>query len=74
MILRLFRLPNVNIAYLPDVTIRMRAGGVSNRSLSGLLKKSKEDLRAIRKNRVGGYFTLFCKNVSKIPQFLRQPL
>ncbi|AOJ05779.1 glycosyltransferase [Burkholderia mayonis] len=69
MILRLFSLPDVRMAYIPHVTVKMRVGGVSNRSLRELVKKSKEDLRAIRKNHIGGYFTLVCKNVSKIPQF-----
>lgn len=74
MVLRLFSLPNVKFAYLPEVTVKMRAGGASNRSLPALLKKSKEDLRAIRKNHIGGYFTLICKNLSKIPQFVSRPL
>ena len=28
-----------------------------------------EDLLALRRNHVGGLFTLFCKNVRKVPQF-----
>jgi glycosyltransferase involved in cell wall biosynthesis len=73
LILRLFSLPRVRIIYVPQVMVKMRAGGVSNRSLPALLKKSKEDLRAIRKNRIGGSFTLVCKNASKIHQFVARP-
>jgi glycosyltransferase len=56
--------------HIPDVLVRMRTGGASNRSLSALLSKSREDLHALRANHVGGWFTLMCKNFRKLPQFL----
>lgn len=58
-------------AYLPEILYRMRTGGASNRSLKNILQKSREDLKAIRKNRVGGINTLLMKNISKVPQFFR---
>ncbi|MGF7159333.1 glycosyltransferase [Rhodoligotrophos appendicifer] len=61
------------VIYLPRVLVRMRAGGISNRSLSNVLKKSAEDLRALRGNGVGGVRTLMLKNGSKMKQLLHRP-
>jgi glycosyltransferase len=57
------------VAYVPEVIVHMRLGGASNRSMAALLRKSREDLRAIRRNDVGGVMTLAMKNLRKIPQF-----
>ena len=48
----------------------MRVGGESNRSLGRILRKSREDLDAIRHNDVGGIGTLAMKNLGKIGQFI----
>lgn len=69
-ILRLFKDPGLRVTYLPEVLVKMRVGGVSNRSLANLWRKSSEDLRAMRTHRVGGLVTLTAKNLRKIPQFL----
>ncbi len=44
------------VVYLPLVLVlvRMRVGGESNRSLSRILRKSREDYRALRENGIGG--------------------
>lgn len=65
-------LPDQQVAYLPYVFTRMRTGGASNRSLSNIARKSWEDLRALRANKVGGLSTLMFKNVQKLPQFWRR--
>lgn len=67
--LRFMATGKIKLAYIPEVLVRMRLGGESNRSLEQILKKSREDYRAIRKNRVGGLGTLAAKNLSKINQF-----
>lgn len=67
--LRLLTLGQLRLAYLPRVMVRMRMGGVSNRSVAHLLRKSREDYRAIRRHGVGGIGTLLAKNVSKFGQF-----
>lgn len=68
--LRCLRLPAFQLAYVPQVLVRMRMGGASNRSLQAMLRKSREDLKALRRNQVGGLLTLACKNLRKLPQFL----
>lgn len=57
------------VAYIPEVQVRMRVGGTSNRSLRNIFQKSKEDYRALRANGVGGLGTLVWKNLSKLGQF-----
>ena len=61
---------NITTHYIPEVLVRMRVGGASNRSLKNIILKSKEDYRALKVNEVGGVPALFMKNFSKIPQFL----
>jgi glycosyltransferase len=56
--------------YIPEVLVKMRTGGASNRSLSAIFQKSREDLKVIQNNMIGGWFTLFCKNFRKIKQFI----
>jgi glycosyltransferase involved in cell wall biosynthesis len=62
--------PKGSVVYLPQVLVRMRTGGASNRSLKNIVRKSIEDYRALQKNRVGGLGALIWKNLSKLPQFL----
>lgn len=69
LILRYFSNTTAVPVYLPQVLVKMRVGGESNRSLNRLLRKSREDYDALRRNKVGGLHTLVWKNVSKIGQF-----
>ncbi len=71
-ILRLFSKKGLSTHYLSEVIVKMRVGGASNKSIPNIIKKSKEDIRALRKNRIGGIRTLVRKNLSKIPQFFRR--
>lgn len=70
--LRTLSLPYAQVAYIPEVLVRMRAGGASNRSIKAMFRKSSEDLLALHQNQVGGLFTLVCKNLRKIPQFFNR--
>ncbi len=73
LMLRLLSQPRGKVVYLPNVMVHMRLGGVSNRSLFSILRKSWEDYRALRANRVGGLVTLALKNLSKVSQFFFRP-
>lgn len=68
--LRYLVLGKIRLAYIPEVLVKMRLGGESNRSLGRILRKSREDFRALRKNGVGGIGSLAAKNFSKIGQFI----
>ena len=67
--LRFLTSGKVRLAYIPQVMVQMKMGGVSNRSFAHMIRKSREDYRAIRRHNVGGIGTLFAKNVSKLAQF-----
>lgn len=58
-------------AYIPRVLVQMRSGGASNRSLSNIVQKSREDFRALKNNAVGGLGPLALKNLRKVSQFIR---
>jgi glycosyltransferase len=63
----------ISTQYIPDVLIKMRLGGVSNRSLKNLAIKSSEDYKAWKINNLnGGLFTVLLKNLSKAPQFFKR--
>lgn len=68
-LLRFLGAGRIACAYIPEVLVHMRLGGVSNRSLNKILQKSREDYQALRCNRVGGWGTLLMKNLRKLPQF-----
>jgi glycosyltransferase involved in cell wall biosynthesis len=68
-ILRYLVKGNISLAYIPEVLVKMRIGGESNRSIERIFLKSREDFRAIRNNGVGGIGTLAAKNLLKINQF-----
>ncbi|MEM9249546.1 MAG: glycosyltransferase family 2 protein [Pseudomonadota bacterium] len=71
-VLRYFSQPGFRAVHIPSVFVRMRVGGASNASLGRVLVKSREDYRALRKNRITpASLALAGKNLSKIGQFAR---
>ena len=67
--LRFLGRAGMRVDYIPEVLVKMRVGGASNRSLGNILRKSAEDYRALKANGVGGLPALAWKNLSKLPQF-----
>ncbi|GGF63706.1 glycosyltransferase [Mameliella alba] len=61
---------SVRLVHVPEVFVKMRVGGESNKSIGKILRKSREDYRALRANGVGGMGALAMKNLSKVKQFL----
>ena len=59
----------IRLAYVPKVLVTMRVGGARNRSLSQIIRKSREEYTAIRRNVAGGLQTLALKNFARIHQF-----
>ncbi len=71
-ILKMFTQSDFKSVYIPGVLVRMRLGGLSNRSLKAVIKKTKEDWRALRSCGFGlanATRAIVCKNFSKISQF-----
>lgn len=69
-VLRIFKSKGVTTHYIPEVLIRMRLGGASNRSFKNIWQKSREDLQAIKLHNMGGISTLILKNFRKITQLI----
>ncbi|MEB0323311.1 glycosyltransferase family 2 protein [Citrobacter portucalensis] len=71
-LLRYILKSGIAMAYLPKVLVKMRVGGISNRSLSSMVSKSMEDVRVMKKNGIIWPLALAYKNLSKIPQFIKK--
>lgn len=74
LMLRLIALGKIKAIYLPEVTIKMRMGGTTNRSLNNILKQNCEIYAAARKHglQLSPLFFLL-KLCEKLPQFYRHP-
>lgn len=70
LILRFFGKGKLVSKYIPEVLVRMRAGGVSNNSIKNIVKKSLEDIAILRRNQIGGLLVLVKKNLLKLRQFM----
>lgn len=69
-VVKMFGVAGIKSVHIPSVMVRMRVGGVSNRSFKTIVRKSREDLEIMRTNRIGGVGVLLRKNFGKISQFL----
>ncbi len=69
--LEIFRL---NAIYLPVIIIKMRMGGVSNKSIKNVIKGNIEAYKACKKNnlKISVFFHVY-KIMSRLPQFWRRP-
>ena len=58
-----------NCIYLNKFIVNMTIGGQSNKNLTSLINKSREDYQIIKKYKLMGFVTLILKISSKINQF-----
>lgn len=73
LMLRFLLKQAISVQYLPEVLVKMRMGGMSNKSLKSLLIKSYEDYKAWKVNNLGGGISIvLLKNLIKIPQFMKR--
>ena len=73
LILRFLGKHKISTLYLPEVLVKMRWGGKSNKSLGNIIQKSYEDYRALKKNTFNNpLLILFKKNLSKLPQLFKK--
>jgi len=72
LMLRLLHRHQVSVCYLPEVIVRMRAGGVSNASLRNRLQANREDRMAWEINGLQPrFYTRYVKPLSKLGQYFR---
>ena len=70
LMLRLLHKHNCSTAYIPEVLVKMRVGGKSNRTLLNRIKANREDKKAWLMNGLKpGMLTFILKPISKIGQF-----
>lgn len=71
LMLRLLYKHRITVSYLPQIIVKMRAGGVSNSSISNRIKANKEDSEAWRLNGMKPHiFTSWLKPLRKISQYI----
>lgn len=73
MMLRLLIVNRITAAYIPEVLVKMRVGGVSNRTMENVRHKWVEDYLALRKNHFGNPLTIFLKTMRPVAHFYRNP-
>jgi glycosyltransferase involved in cell wall biosynthesis len=72
LMLRMLFRNKIGVAYIPEVIVRMRAGGVSNLSLKNRWSANRKDRLAWTVNNLTPYpFTLWLKPLRKIHQLFR---
>jgi len=74
LMLRFLLKHRIKVAYIPEVLVHMRAGGVSNASFGNRLKANRMDRKAWEVNGLRPFpWTLWMKPVRKIPQYFLKP-
>lgn len=74
LMLRFIHKNRTKLAYLNEVTVVMRAGGISNSSLNNRVRANQEDRLAWKLNGLQPYFfTLWLKPLRKIRQYVSKP-
>ena len=74
LLLRFIHKNKTKLAYMDEVTIVMRAGGISNSSLKNRLRANREDRLAWQLNGLKPYFfTFWLKPFRKLKQYVSKP-
>jgi glycosyltransferase len=74
MMLRFLLKHRIKVAYIPEVLVKMRVGGVSNASIKNRMRANHKDRKAWEVNGLKPYpWTLCMKPLRKIPQWLQRP-
>jgi glycosyltransferase involved in cell wall biosynthesis len=71
LLIRLFKIQNFKYKYLPQITIKMKTGGISNRGFISYLIKTREIKRALDENKIkSSAFLIFFRFILKINQYI----
>ncbi|AQG79676.1 glycosyltransferase family 2 protein [Spirosoma montaniterrae] len=74
LLLRFIHKNKAKLSYMNEVTIVMRAGGISNSSVKNRLRANRDDRLAWELNGVKPYFfTLWLKPLRKLTQYITKP-
>lgn len=73
LMLRFIEKYTIKIQYIPEVLVKMRIGGLSNRNVKNLFRKTREDMQAWQVNQLPyRFYTILLKNLVKLPQFFKR--
>jgi len=74
LMVRLFIERRISSVYLPEILVRMRTGGQSNRSIGNIVRGNRESYRIARRAGIAASpFWLARKLFYRLPQFFRRP-
>ena len=72
--LRFLEIHRISSYYVPEIWVRMRMGGTTNRSLSNIIKGNLESYRACKQHGLAvGPMFFVTKIAQRLPQFFRRP-
>jgi glycosyltransferase len=71
LMLRMIHKGKARLEYIPEILVKMRTGGASNKSVSSRIKANADDNKAWAINGVKPFwFTLYLKPIRKIIQYI----
>jgi len=73
--MRFLEVHRISATYIPEIFVKMRLGGATNKSIKNIVKGNLESYRACRFHGLQIYAVPFFVNkfLSRLPQFLRRP-
>ena len=73
LMMRLLEIKNIRVRYVPELWVKMRMGGVTNRNLKNIWNQNQEVLRALRSHRLPTNIILFFlfKIFRRLKEFFR---
>lgn len=75
LMMRFLEVHKINAIYIPELWVKMRMGGISNKSIKNILKQNQEVLNALEKHGLKKNIFIFFvyKIISRLKQFLYRP-
>jgi glycosyltransferase involved in cell wall biosynthesis len=75
LIVRFLSRFKIRTEYIPEIMIKMRTGGATNKSLTNIIKQNLEIFKACKKNNLEIFYPLFLTNkfINRVQQFYRKP-
>ena len=75
LMMRFLEIYKINVCYIPEIWVKMRIGGLSNKSLKTIIEQNIEDLNALEKHKLPkNIFIFFINKVfSRLQQFFTRP-
>ena len=70
--MRFLEVHKINVQYIPEVWVKMRMGGLSNKNFLSIIKQNREILHALKKHKLLNNFFIFLiyKIISRMKQFI----